>query len=175
MRLSSKALNAVLNLLIALFFLLLAGFAFVLPWAPYFRRLTVEPLLANPLLMTLSGIIFLFMGGIILMSILSQRSQYYLIKRGKHSVTVDETVIKRYVKEYLGMHFPEHEVFLVVMLKDNKIHITADLPYVPYEKQRPILDEVQDDLAALLKKVLSYHEELFLSVSFRKKDKESLA
>jgi hypothetical protein len=63
--------------------------------------------------------------------------------------------------------FPNSEVPCSVSFKNNQLHITADLPYVPLEKQKGLIEQMQADVTDIFTRLLGYRAEYLFSLSFQ--------
>ena len=140
------------------------------PWFPELSVSMIEFVLENTIAISLFGFAFLTIGITFLANlIISGRHKHYRIKSGTNSVLVDEHLIQQYLEKYWENIFPDHEISNHLQLKNNRICLHADLPYLPLEEQRPLLQRIEKDLTNIFSKVLGYHQEFFLYASFQPK------
>jgi hypothetical protein len=116
--------------------------------------------------MTVLALGFLAVGISMLSTLVWQRRQYYHLKTGDRGVMVSQNILDQYVSDYWEKIFPSQEFVSNVSVKNNRIHITADLPPLPFESQRSFLRKAEDDLSALLADRAGYLKSFSLSVSF---------
>lgn len=155
---------------IAIFFVILGLIAAILPWSTGLRTDIVEFILANSIAISLFGFGFMIIGGIMILNlILNARRKYYHARVGSNLVTIDEAVIQRYLQAYWERLFPNKEVPTRLVIKKNKIKITADLPYTPQNEQEEFITQVKQDLREIFTKILGYPNEFVLSLSFQSK------
>jgi len=164
----SKLLYSFFSTLIAIFFILLGIICIMIPWLPPIRTHIILFFLENTLALSLFGMVFLIIGVAIVANILiSARHRYYRIRSGSHAVVVDEAVIQQYLDKYWSELFPDCEVPNKVMLKNNRIHVFANFPYLPLSEQKSVLKRIEEDLTDAFDRMLGYQKEFYLSASFR--------
>jgi hypothetical protein len=103
--------------------------------------------------------------------ILGTKRHYYEFKVGPHSVEVDEELINEYLNTYFKELFPTQEVPCRLTIKQNRLHITADLPYVPASQRSLLLEKVKHDLYDIFCSQLGYQSDYYLSTSFQPEKK----
>ena len=168
---STTLFHSAMNFLIACFFVLFGLLAFILPWVAVLRRSFVELLVGNPLTMAVIGIGFIAVGAVMLVSICGKQREYYHVKTGDRAVMIADTLLDDYLNSYWEQRFPDQEFVSKVTVKNNRVHITADLPPLPFEEQRPFLKRSEDDIAQLLAEKTGYQHGFSLSISFHDSDR----
>lgn len=169
----SRWFYSLISLFVALFFLLLGILAMMLPWSPNARTDLVAFILEDSLAIFLFGFAFFAIGiAIITQIILYTRKSYFHLKSTPRSISVDETVIADYISGYWRDLFPKSHVPSRLTLKKNKIHITADLPYIPQSEQKDLLEKIKNEIDDLLHNVIGYRDTFYLSASFQSKKNE---
>lgn len=164
----SHFILSLISLVVALFFMLIGIVGILIPWSVGIRHALTQFIFEDSLAISLFGFTFFVIGLAIAINILlNTRKHYYRINSKNASTTVEEAVIEEYLASYWHKLFPQHEIPCQLALKDNKIHITVDFPYLPIQEQRPLLERVRKDLMAIFTKVLGYQDEFFLSASFQ--------
>lgn len=159
---------SLISLVIALFFLMLGIVSLMLPWSPSARTDLIQLILEESLVLSLFGAGLLIIGLSIAINIaLNARHSYYHLRSGPRSVQVDESIIHDYLDDYWKKLFPHTQIPHRFTLKRNKIHVIADLPYIPKEEQKELLLQVQKELGQLLESFLGYRQPLRLSASFQ--------
>ncbi len=154
----------------ALFFILLGLVGIIIPWSPSIRTNFVQFILNESLLLSLFGLISIFIGLAIAASLLiNAKRKYYYIRSGEHAISVDEAVIQQYLDVYWKELFPGSDIASRLVLKNNKIHISVDLPTLPIGRQQLILEKIKQDLRSKFADLLGYHNEFFLTSSFHPK------
>jgi len=167
----SHLIHSLISLIIALFFLLIGVVGILIPWSVDVRHVLAQFIFEDSLAISLFGFAFFIVGVAIAINILlGLRKRYYRISSKDSSTTVEEGVIEEYVTSYWQKVFPEHEIPYQLSLKNNKIHIIVDFPYLPIQEQRPLLERIRKDLCHIFAKVLGYQDEFFLSASFQPKN-----
>ena len=91
--------------------------------------------------------------------------QQLQIRMGERSVAVDEGLVKTYVDNYWEQVLPGQTVYQQVVVRKNTIEIVANLPFLPEEEQKPLLERVEKDLTLLFKDTLGYRKRIFYSRS----------
>ncbi|MGK5595088.1 MAG: hypothetical protein ACSNEK_07005 [Parachlamydiaceae bacterium] len=124
-------------------------------------------ILANPMLLFLFGLA-LFVCGIALVTyiLLSCKRKYVTISPGTNEVLISETLVLEYLKTYWQQLFPENEVTTHLTIKKNKITITANLPAISFEEQRPLLQRIENEISYLFREILGYQKEIEIVISF---------
>lgn len=108
----------------------------------------------------LSGILVLFGATVF------PRKGCMQLRMGDLSVDIEPALLNRYLEQYWRQVFPQGKVFSGVSIHRGRIAIEADLPPIPLEEQRRVLQRAELDLVELFDKVLAYHRDFTLSVSF---------
>lgn len=163
-------LYSLVSFVISLFFITLGIMAVLVPWSAGLRTEAIEFILANSIAISLFGFGFIIVGGTMVLNlILSNRRKYYYSKVGSNFVAVDEIVIQQYLRSYWEQIFPNQDVPTQLVLKKNKIRITADFPYKPASEQKKFVEEVKQDLRNIFTQIIGYPHEFVLSVSFQPK------
>lgn len=158
---------SLITFIIALFFTMVGVVAVMIPWSTPVRDSLVQFILEDALAISLFGFAFIVIGLAIASYILiGTKRRYYHIKSKGGATVVDEAVIQQYLDTYWKQLFPKHEIPCRLTLKNNKIHVSVDFPYLPAADQRPLLERVKNDLNKTFTKILGYQEEFYLSASF---------
>jgi hypothetical protein len=97
---------------------------------------------------------------------------YYHFKTDSKAVWIDETIIQDYVDNYWRTLFPKGTVANRVSLKNNKIFLSAELPYVPSHQQKDMIHKIQTELSDLFSLMFGYKNSFTLSATFQPKSKE---
>lgn len=169
----SHLLYSLIRFVIALFFILIGIVGILIPWSLHVRTLLTKFIFEDALAISLFGFTFFVIGLALATHVmLSTKRRYYEIKSPGISAVVNEAVIQDYLKTYWKQLFPTSDIPCHITFKDNKIHIVADLPYLPIQEQRPLTERIRTDLAAIFTKTLGYNDDLFLSVSFQNQPKK---
>ncbi|MCP5508296.1 MAG: hypothetical protein H7A37_08385 [Chlamydiales bacterium] len=127
---------AIVSFVVALFFILFGVVATLLPWIPAIRTEVVQFLLESSFLIFLFGVGLVFIGVAIIASVLiNTKHRRYVLRRGSRSVFIDENVIDGYLRTYWKRIFPRAEIPHHIVIKRNKIFVSADLPIIAEEDQ----------------------------------------
>lgn len=162
--------------IIGIFFTMAGIIGLMIPLDPATRTLVVQFIFENSLAIVLFGFGFLIIGFTILINLfLSFKKRYYNIRSGIKSIDIEETILQDYLNSYWEETFPSYEIPNRLTMKRNKIHIFADLPYVPKPQQKGILENIRNDLSELFAKVFGYRQDFYLSISFQKETKNHSA
>lgn len=137
-----------------------------LPWIAAFRQGFIELLLTNKAILMLLGVAISSIGSLLLINTINQRHHYYHVSKGNRAITVDNTVINQYLHTYWQNLFPNKKINSDVLIKKNSLHIVAELPDCPFEKQDELLKKIEDDLTDLFNQILDYKKKLTLSIHF---------
>lgn len=162
-------LFSLLNFFIALFFTLLGILGILIPWSSAIRGELIRFILDESLAISLFGLAFLAIGLFAMINIYyNSRRNYYYIKSTDKSISVDEGLIEQSLDLYWNQLFPKAEIPCRVYIKNNRVHISVDLPPLPLQEQKPLLERIRQDVQSNLAKQLGYHDEFFLTASFPK-------
>lgn len=172
----SHIFYSISSLLIALFFVLLGVISVMLPWFPLIRNELIRFILEDPLILFFFGFAFILIGLAIVIHIaLNARRRYYHVQSGPRSISIDENVIQDYLNSYWQQLFPQAQVLSKLSLKNNKIYVIADLPYIPQDQQTDVLDRIKNDLADLFIATFGYREQFYLTATFQPPSQEKPA
>jgi hypothetical protein len=159
---------SILSFVVALFFILIGIVGILIPWSINVRTLLTKFIFEDAIAISLFGFTFFVIGLAIVIHILfNAQKKHYKISSLKGPTTVDEAVIQEYLETYWKQLFPKNDIPCQLALKDNKIHVAVDLPYLPIQEQRPLLEKIRKDLMDMFTKVLGYRDEFFLSATFQ--------
>lgn len=158
--------HTTLNILVASFFVLIGVFCLIVPWVGSLQRAAVEFFLSSRINMSVWALGFLGVGLSMLSTQIRQKRQYYHLKTGNRAVLVSQSILDQYVSDYWEHYFPDQEFVSNVKIKNHQIHITADLPPLPFDSQREFLQKAEHDLADLLQEKAGYERSFSLSISF---------
>jgi hypothetical protein len=161
---------SIINLLVAVLLIVLGIFIFMIPRAVHFQQLVMNLLTEKSYLFTILGISVGVVGILLLIAfyMMNRRHSYYLAM-GNHFLTIDESIIQKYLTEYWKELFPGTDLHQEVALKNNLIHLTVDLPYIAFDEQRKILERIELDLQKLFSRIFDYRKEFYITVSFQEK------
>jgi hypothetical protein len=159
---------SIISFSVALFFIVLGVMGIIISWSIEVRNDLIQFIQRDSLLLPLFGLAFMFIGIAIAAYILiNAKRKYYHIRSGNNAIKVDETIIQQYLDAYWKELFPGNDIPSRLTLKNNKIYITADFPNFPLAQQQLILERVKHDLRNTFAEMLGYHDEFYLSSSFR--------
>jgi hypothetical protein len=161
-------LYSLISLVVALFFILLGVIAALLPWSVAVRSDLISLILEGSMTLFFFGCGFILIGCAIVLNIfISGRRSYYELKGGESGVLIDENILQDYVQNYWKQIFPKSEVPTKLSVKRNRMHITADLPYVPKSQRDVVLEQIKHDLEEIFSKYVGYNNSFSLSISFQ--------
>lgn len=159
---------SLLSFIIAIFFVLIGIVSIMMLFSPAIRNDLVQFILENPVMIFLFGFCFLVTGIALLAYIwITAQKKHYTIKSKNHSIWVSEDVFQEYLNSYWKQLFPNHDIPNQVLFQKNKIHITADLPFVPIPEQKSIIQRIEQDLSELFNRYIGYRKEYLLSITFQ--------
>jgi hypothetical protein len=162
--------SSLISFIIALLVILAGIIGMIIPWSASVRNFLINMINEDALAISLFGFTFIVIGTAIAAYILlNSRRRYYHIKTGDGSVLVDEGIIQDYLKIYWKELMPEAQISSKVALKNNKISISVDFPFVPVPGQRPLLEKIRMDIRDWMFKFLGYHDEFQLHATFQRK------
>ena len=158
-----------LNLILALFFILFGSITLLLPWSETIRNHVVDFINDNAWPLNLFGLGFILIGlAIGAYTILTKRKRYITIKQGANETTISEKAINDYIRTYFSRQFPSREIPYRFTLSKNAFHLIADLPFIPLEDQKQIVERIEEDLQKIFREYLGYDKQLTFSFSFEK-------
>lgn len=159
---------SLITLAIALVFLLTGIVGVLIPWSPEVREGLIRFIKEDYVTISLFGLILLIVAAAIIANIfMSMRRRYYHLSSGARGIAIDETAIQQLVNAYWLQNFPGKDIPSRLMLKNNRIHLSAELPITPIDEQGPLLERIRQDLQDIFTHVLGYNSEFFLSASFQ--------
>ena len=159
-----------ISLVVALFFVIIGIVSFILPWFPEVRMTLATFIMEDSITIFLFGSCFLVIGAATIAGICwSTKRKYYHLKAGPQAISLSDTLFHDYLISYWKEVFPKSEVPCSVKLKKNKIHITADLPYVPRQEQKKLLQQMELDITEIFTRLLGYRSEYHFFVSFKER------
>jgi hypothetical protein len=165
--LSSNLLFRSVSVLLTLILLLTGLFGLIWPWVPGFRHGLIRFLQTDTWVIPLSGGGLLILGLLFLCGVyLASRRTYYHLEMGGNAALVDEQVIEGYLIQYWQSLFGDQEIPTSVTIRKQKIHVTSNLPPVPFAQQRELLKRIETDLGEIFSTVLDYRKEFIFSASF---------
>lgn len=158
-----------ITFVIALFFILIGIGCMLIPWIHVIESAVIQFIIQNTVAIFLFGFAFFLIGcALIAQVMLASRRKYYYVRSGSNAVSVDENLIQECVATYWKAKFPGEEIPFNLEIKENKIHITVDLPYVAKDQQNLTLQAMENDIGHILASTLGYRNEFFLNVSFKR-------
>ncbi len=166
MRIGSLLFSAIVVLFITC--LLVSGLTLlILPFAERFRHGLIYVIAERTTLLGCVG------GGLFLLALLlttaifsMQRRRYYRLKVGRYAVSVSDEVFEKQVVKYWQGLFPDAVIPMQVWVTPRGIHIDAELPAMPFDEQKPLLERASQELSDLFADLLHKRHELYLSASF---------
>lgn len=164
---------SLIRFFVAVFFILLGIIGMVIPWSETIRTALIQFVFENAVLISVFGFGCLLIGVILVTNIiLNSRRRYYYVRSDHYAVSVNKLAVEQYVNTYWEQLFPNREIPSRITLKRNRIHITADLPYLPIEEQPQLVERIKDELDTHFKRWLGPKSQFNLRISFQKKPKE---
>jgi hypothetical protein len=158
------------GIILALFFIVLGIIGVILPWSVAIRTELVDFLLSNTFMLTLLGLLFLFVGaGVIFQMLHGMKRRYITLKELQPHTIISEEVIRDYLKIYFDDLFPKTPVPCRIALKRKKAKVLADLPYVAEKDQEALTRKIEKDLSDIFRELIGWRHDLFLAISFAPK------
>ena len=167
MRITSLAISAK-NLTKAIALIAVGLVVMALPFIASLQREVVTFLLRHKLFMITSGLAIGTFGVWRLRGLTSKRFTRYYCRSGNRAVAIENSLVNEYLTDYWNKLFPNQRIYSEVLVKGDKLHLVADLPYYPEEKQRTLLTKVEHDLTKLFSDVFDYYNSFSLAISFKK-------
>lgn len=163
----AKFISSSFRLMIAIFFMFAGIAGILLPWVAVIRTQLVAFIVENSLGVFLFGMGFFATGlGIAVKTIQAAKHWQYRIKSKSMHVAIDSSLIQNYLNTYWTELFPQHKIPNEISLKNNQIHISANLPHLPLTDQKILLQKIEKELGQLFGNILGYNREFYLSLSF---------
>jgi hypothetical protein len=155
--------------IIALFFIMLGILGLLVQISDSIRSDVIGFIIEDTLILSLFGIACILIGCAIVFYLLTGFKKRYFKIRSKdnNAFYLDESLFQDYMKNYWKQLFPKQDVPNQVVLKKNKVLITADLPYVPEAQQKTLLSRIDRDLKEMFTRLLGYRQEYVISISFQ--------
>lgn len=139
----------------------------ILPWSSTLKFSIAEFFIENTVTLSLFGLSFILVGvSLVIYTFINTRRRYYFVRTGNQAVLVNHTVVCQYLEAYWKTQFPEAPVYFKVTIKRKSIEIVAELPALPLEDQRRVLEKIKDDLENLFGHTLGYSYDVHLYASF---------
>lgn len=155
------------SFIVAIFLLLLGVICFFLPQSSESLKTILQFMVQNSWLLYCLSLLFITMGIVVLISIkLGLKKQHYHIKAGNRITLIDEKIFEQYLDTYWKELFPKYQIPSKATIKKNKLYVSADLPHIPLEEQKPLIQQIESDLNEILIKYLGYHHEYIVSINF---------
>jgi hypothetical protein len=159
---------SLITLAVALVFLLTGIIGVLIPWSPEVRDGLIRFISEDYVTLSLFGLLLLVVAAAIIANIfVGMRRRYYHLSSGARSVAIDESAIQQLLNAYWQQNFYDKDIPSRLILKNNRIHISAELPQTPENEQKALLEKIKEDLQETFADTLGYHSEFFLSISFR--------
>ncbi|CRX38068.1 hypothetical protein [Estrella lausannensis] len=159
--------SSILTFINGLFFLLCGLITLITAWSPRVRDSLFEFAAKYDLLLSIFGLLLILIGALILAySLLFAKRRYYYIRSGPQEILVSEDIAREYVTKYFHKLFGVEDLPCDLKISRNKIHITANLPYIPEDEQYELTQKIDAELRDLLSYKLGYKTQYFLSISF---------
>jgi hypothetical protein len=164
---------SLISFITAIFFIMLGVLCVLLPWFPGMRTDLIQFLSENAVALVLFGLGFIAVGiATVVNVIMTSRRNYFQFKIGVHPVNVDEELVEQYLLSYWKEVFPEDDIPSRLVIKNNQLYVSADLPYVPQPQQNDVLDRIKTDLRDIFGRYLGYDQQFYLSASFQPEKKQ---
>jgi hypothetical protein len=162
-----------ITFVIALFFIMLGIISIMLPWSPNIRTDLVQFILEDSVMIFLFGFALMVIGVAIVVNVLlGFKHHYYEIRSKNHAMYIDESLFQDYLNTYWKHLFPNQDIPNRVTIKRNKVHVIADLPPIPLNEQKAIIQRVESDLSDIFTRLIGYRNEYIISISFQKEAKK---
>ena len=165
---ANQLLQSLISSVTAFFFLLLGLMSVLIAMIPGMRLAITQFIMADTFFLPFFGLTLTSMGGGLLIRVFHQlQRQTYQIKGGSYLTEVDAEVIQSYINEYWKELLPNHEISSHISIKENRVIIEADFPFMDSLEQKQILESVQKDLDENLNRFLGYRDEYLLTINFQ--------
>lgn len=164
----SHYLTFIFNIACGLFFVLLGLLVLLVLWFPGIREGVNQFMQENSISIFFLALTLIIIGVAVVAGVVYGTRRYsYSIAGG--TKTIHDSVFQDYLTSYWKKIFPKYDVPCSVKIKNNKVQITADLPYIPMEKQKGLLEQMEHDITEIFSRYLGYGAEYRFNVSFLEK------
>lgn len=161
-------LFSAVEFLIVVVVLASGGFLMALPWAPVVRFKLAAFFAEQETFFLLLGSIVVLMGLVLLFGFYwMNRKRFFqvVMKAPEKRIEVEEELVLTSLSIYWKRLFPEEELMTDVLIhRDQKIELIAEIPKLEEETQKVLLEKVEKEIGALLARQLGYEREFFLTV-----------
>ncbi|MCB1134801.1 MAG: hypothetical protein KDK78_00925 [Chlamydiia bacterium] len=141
------------------------------PWTPELHRALLRMLQEQPFSVSLLGLGLFAIGILLLSAFLSDyRKTYVHLDMGRLQVSIDETLIQRYVERFWNEEMPNYPAHCDVRVQDDILSISADLATREEDFPKHSLDEIDTKLSELLKQTCGYSGRYHLAMRFEDGD-----
>lgn len=160
---------SLITFIIALFFVMLGLLAIMIQASHNIRSEVIGFILEDTMFLSFFGVASILIGiAIVFYLITGFKKRYFKIKsKNNNAFYLDESLFQDYLKSYWKQLFPKQDIPNRVVLKKNKVLITADLPYVPDSQQKALLIRIDRDLKDMFTRLLGFRQEYVISISFQ--------
>ncbi len=139
-----------------------------LPLAPAIRFELASFLMNRPELFLSLGLILIAVGVALAMGLywLDRKSYFQVSMKGASDpVTVEKELIRSGLASYWKGVFPEEALQTdVIIHRDNKLELVAEIPLLGEEGQKKVLEKMEKEIGLLLERQLGYRREFLLTV-----------
>lgn len=158
-----------ITFIIALFFIILGVLAVMVQASSDIRSEIISFILEDNMFISLFGAASILIGiALVFYLMTSFKKRYFKIKSKNNSAYyLDESLFQDYMKSYWKQLFPKNDIPSHIVLKKNKVFITADLPYVPEAQQKALLTRIDRDLKDIFTRLLGFHQNYIIKLSFQ--------
>lgn len=144
------------------------GFLITLPWTPVVRFKLAAFFAEQEGFFLLLGAVIILMGFVLLFGFYwMNRKRFFqvVMKVPEKRVEVEEELVLASLSIYWKGLFPEEELMTNVLIhRDQKIELIAEIPKLEEEAQKVLLEKVEKEVGVLLARQLGYEREFFLTV-----------
>jgi hypothetical protein len=160
------------NFGVGIFFLILGILSIIMPWSPTIRSNLIKFILENSMAISLFGFGFFVIGFTLLINLyMNSKRHYYYVRVGHKSISIDQEVVQQYLDAYWKQLYPHNDIPTRLLMKKNRIKVTAELPHMPLGEQKLFVEKIQDDLQDIFSRTLGYPHDFMLALSFQPKPK----
>ena len=165
--------SSILTFALGLFFTFFGLMFLLVIWEPLIRSGVFHLFTHYEVLLSIFGGGFLFIGiSIIIYALIFSRRRYFYIRTGSREVQISEDVAKDYVNKYFQKLFGQKDLPCTLNVRRGKIHISANLPFIPEQEQQSLTQKINSEISDLLYYRLGYDSLYYLSLSFEGKPQE---
>lgn len=161
-------LSHFIHFLAALIFIGLGGLGIILPLFPELRQNIAQSILDHFWSIATVGLALIFFGMLEFFTLFRSKRYYKVSSIKEFPITVDKTLLDKYIATFWQKTFPNDKIDYQLEIKNKKLIIFAEFPFVPEVSRANLMNQIHKDLEDILSKILGYSGKFELSIKFKK-------